>query len=193
MYLGRVKLAATMLLAALAAAADRPSSWLEGTSVANWNKAGAELPKAPAAPSPDPRCLEQARPAVSRDDRAVVAAGWTLVGAAQVFGKTRAFLATAGYDGMCRPHEYQAFVYVEGRLAGTLSPQPMRARSDGALLNLRLTSEAALTGEFARYLQQDPLCCPSRMSHVSYKVESGEAGPLLVPDLLRVDAAPAKP
>lgn len=180
------------LLPVLAEAAEPRTSWLEGP-IANWNKSGAELPKPPAAAAGDPRCAEQARPAVSKDDKAVVGAGWTLVGAAQVFGRTRAFLATAGFDGMCRPYDFQGFVFEEGKLAGTLSPRPMRARSDGALANLRLVSEQALSAEFARYLEQDPLCCPSRLSVVSYRIESGPGGPLLVPGATRVEAAPAPP
>jgi hypothetical protein len=186
---------AALLLAfvpGLALAGER-TSWLEAGTLVNWNKAGAELPTPPAAPSADPRCVEQARPAVSKDDKAVAAAGWTLVGAAQVFGRTRAFLGAAGFDGMCRPHDFQGFVFVDGKLAGTLSPQPMRSRSDGALTTLRLVSELALSVDFARYLEQDPLCCPSRLSNVSYKIETGDAGPLLVPSLARVDAAPAPP
>lgn len=180
------------LLPGLASAGDPPAAWLEGP-IANWNKAGAALPRPPQADAADPRCAESARPAASKDDKAVVAAGWTLVGAAQVFGRTRAFLATAGFDGMCRPHHYQGFVFVEGSLAGTLSPQPMRARSDGALVSLRLVSESALSVEYARFLEQDPLCCPSRLGVVAYKIEPGPEGPLLVPGASRVDAAPAPP
>jgi hypothetical protein len=40
---------------------------------------------------------------------------------------------TAGYDGMCRPRQYQDFVFVGSVFAGTLSPQPMDSRTDGAL------------------------------------------------------------
>jgi hypothetical protein len=130
---------AFMLALVLGAPPERPS-WLEVNPLVNWNKPGAGLPTPPSAPSPDPRCLEQARPAISPQDKAVTAAGWTLVGAAQLFGRTRAFLATAGFDGMCRPLDFQGFVFLEGKLAGTLSPQTMRARTDGALLNLRLLS-----------------------------------------------------
>jgi hypothetical protein len=181
------------LLAVLLTAPSPPPSWLEQNPLVNWNKAGAGVPQPPRAPSPDPRCLEQARPAVSPQDKAVRAAGWTLVGAAQIFGRTRAFLATAGFDGMCRPLDFQGFVFVEGRLAGTLSPQPMRARTDGALVNLRLLSEQAVGADFARYLEQDPLCCPSRLHAVSYRIEAGGEAPLLVPASARVDAAPLAP
>lgn len=180
---------AFVLALVLGAPPERPS-WLEVNPLVNWNKPGAGLPGPPSAPSPDPRCLEQARPALSPQDRAVTAAGWTLVGAAQLFGRTRAFLATAGFDGMCRPLDFQGFVFVEGKLAGTLSPQPMRSRTDGALLNLRLTSEQALSADFARYLEQDPLCCASRRANVSYAVESGPEGPLVVPGAVRVEAGP---
>jgi len=178
-----------VLLGTLSWAGQAPS-WLEA-SVPNWNKAGAEPPRAPKAPSADPRCSSQARPGVSKDDKAVKDAGWTLVGAAQVFGGTRAFLGAAGFDGMCRPLDYQGFVFVEGQFAGTLAPTPMRARVDGSLMTLRLTSEAALSADFARYLEQDPLCCPSRLASVSYRLEATPAGPLLVVGGTRVEPAPS--
>lgn len=189
MYRGCVGLgrAASMLLAAsLAASAGEPPAWFDG-AIQNWNTPGAEVPRAPAAASPDPRCASQARPAVTRDDRAVTAAGWSLVGASQVFGRTRAFLAASGYDAMCRPLGYQGFVFVESGLAGTLSPRLMRSRSDGALSTLRLLSETALEAEFARYLDQDPLCCPSRHVSVGYSIEARPEGALLVPGPARVE------
>jgi hypothetical protein len=174
-----------LLAAALGAGAAEPP-WFEGT-IQNWNAPGAEVPGAPPAASPDPRCAAQERPAVTRDDRAVTAAGWRLVGASQVFGRTRAFLGASGYDAMCRPLDYQGFVFVESRLAGTLSPRLMRSRSDGALTVLRVVSESAVEADFARYLDQDPLCCPSRLVSVAYSVESRADGALLVPGSARVE------
>src|SRR5262245_46241667 len=161
------------------------AAWLEETPFPVWNKRGAEPPKPPAVEPPaDARCGADARPAASDEDRAIVSAGWSLVGAAQVFGEARAFLATAGYDGMCRPVHYQGFVFQGGRFVGLVSPAPMRSRSDGSLVSLRLVSETAVEAEFARYLEQDPLCCPSRTLIVRYRIEPGsdDEGPLLVAD-----------
>ncbi|HET7293233.1 MAG TPA: LppP/LprE family lipoprotein [Vicinamibacteria bacterium] len=175
---------ALLLALALAAADPRERAlWLEATPLPAWNKRGAEVPKAPPVEPPsDPRCDGAARPAASKEDRAVVSAGWSLVGAAQVFAGARLLLATAGHDGMCRPLEFQGFVFLGGRLAGLLSPTPMRSRTDGALVSARLLSETTVEAEFARYLDPDPLCCPSRTTVVHYRIEpgSGEEGPLLV-------------
>lgn len=164
-----------------AAAAQPPSSWLD-KPIANWNKAGAPLPQAAAASeAPGSRCGASLRPASAREDKALMAAGWSLVGALQVFGKARVLLATAGVDGMCRPQGFQGFVFVDGHFAGTLAPEPMRARSDGTLAQIRLLAEDSVQGEFARYLDQDPLCCPSRTTSVRYRIDATPGGPLVVP------------
>jgi hypothetical protein len=164
-----------------AAAADTKTAWLDGP-LANWNKAGAPLPQAAAsAEAPAARCGSTLRPASGKEDKALVAAGWSPVGALQVFGKTRVTLATAGVDGMCRPEGFQGFVFVEGRFVGTLAPQPMRARSDGTLSQVRLLGERAVAAEFARYLDEDPLCCPARTTNLRYRIDAAPEGPLLVP------------
>ncbi|HEU5320822.1 MAG TPA: LppP/LprE family lipoprotein [Methylomirabilota bacterium] len=180
-------MAGAALLAVLVAAAGAETRergrWLEEAPLASWNKRGGEVPKAPAVEAaPESRCGGDARPAASKEDKAVGSAGWSLVGAAQSFAGARLFLATAGYDAMCRPVEFQGFVFLGGRLAGLLSPAPMRSRTDGAVLAVRLLSETSLEAEFARYLSQDPLCCPSRTTVVRYRIEpgSGDEAPLLV-------------
>ena len=75
----------------------------------------------------------------------------------------------ANYDGMCRPRDYQDFVFVRGAFAGTLSPQPMDSRSDGAVNQVSVQS-GRVTGEYARYAPADPLCCPSRATSVVFEV-----------------------
>jgi hypothetical protein len=163
------------------AAAEVTGLWLDKPLV-NWNKPGAALPQAPASSeAPGARCGATLRPASGKEDKAIMAAGWSLVGPMQSFGKVRAFLATAGVDGMCRPEAFQGFVFVEGQLAGTLAPQPMRSRSDGTLSLIRLLSAENLLAEFARYLDQDPLCCPSRTLTVHYRIDATPDGALLVP------------
>jgi putative lipoprotein len=79
----------------------------------------------------------------------------------------------ASVDGMCRPNQYNGFVFVGNRFAGTLAPQPTGARLDGALGEIRLFDPSNLTAEFARYTSTDPLCCPSQTSLVSYSISSG--------------------
>ena len=174
---------ALLLLAlALPAAAEKtPLAWLD-KALTNWNKAGIALPQAPApAEAPGARCGSSLRPPSGKEDMALIAAGWSPVGAMQVFGKARALLATASVDALCRPDAFQGFVFVDGRFVGTLAPQPMRARSDGTLSQLRLLAEDGVQAEFARYLDEDPLCCPSRTTSVRFRITAAPEGPLLVP------------
>jgi hypothetical protein len=110
-----------------------------------------------------------------------MAAGWSLVGPLQVFGDTSVVTATSGFDGMCRWWGYQVFVFSSGRFAGTLSPQPMNSRTDGAAVQVHLYRAASISAEFARYTDKDPWCCPSRTSVVSYRLEHTPEGPAVVP------------
>uniref|UniRef100_B8HJR5 DUF306 domain-containing protein n=1 Tax=Cyanothece sp. (strain PCC 7425 / ATCC 29141) TaxID=395961 RepID=B8HJR5_CYAP4 len=157
------------------------SSWLDRPPV-NWNRPSLsdfpQLPKPVAAANLE-QCRASIRQPASDADRALRQRGWHLFGPVQSFGITQILTATSGFDGMCRPMGYQAFVYVEGRYAGTLSPGLMDSRTDGALITARLISPTAINGEFARYSNADPLCCPSQTSFVSYRVRSDE-----IPDLV---------
>jgi hypothetical protein len=165
---------------------EATNSWLDQRLVKlepSSNKFAALPRPVPTGESPlSGRCREQIRQPASPSERAVVKMGWTLYGPAQIFGPARIFLAMTGVDGMCRPLGYQAFVYSEGRYAGTLSPTPMNSRTDGALNTIRLTSATRISAEFARYGDTDPLCCPSRISIVSYNLKNDE-----VPDLTAVN------
>lgn len=161
----------------------QPASWLD-RSLSNWNREDKGLPALPepapqSSPQPESRCREEVRQPSSAAERAVVRRGWQLYGPVQSYGPTIVFTALAGFDGMCRPLGYQAFVYSEGRYAGTLSPVPMNSRTDGALTRVHLVRSTAITAEFARYRDSDPLCCPSRTSAVEYRVRNDE-----VPDLI---------
>ena len=79
---------------------------------------------------------------------------------------------TAGYDGMCRPRQFQDFVFLRGAFAGTLSPRAMDSRSDGALRRVSLQGPSRLMAEYDRYAATDPLCCPSRTTIVVFDVPS---------------------
>jgi hypothetical protein len=84
--------------------------------------------------------------------------------------------ATTDATAACEPIDFNLFVFVDGRFAGTLSPAPMTANKDGAAGAVRITGDSSLTAEFARYAPDDPECCPSRRVRVSYQVnEAGEA------------------
>ena len=164
----------------------QPASWLD-RSLSNWNRDGKVLPALPepatqSSPQPESRCREEVRQPTSAAERAVVRRGWKLYGPVQSYETTMVFTALAGFDGMCRPLGYQAFLYSEGRYAGTLSPVPMNSRTDGSLTRVHLGRSTAITAEFARYRDSDPLCCPSRTSTVEYRVRNDE-----IPDLAPVN------
>jgi len=181
-----VKLAAAVALFPLwsAAAEPLPGAWLDAKPIVQWNKPGMALPKPPridGEPIATGRCAEQLRKPVVAEDKAVMQAGWSLVGALQVLNDRTLISAASAADGMCRPLGNQVFVFVRGRFAGTLSPHAMDARSDGMLKTFVL-NEGLIFAEFHRYAAADPLCCPTRTSELSYRLDSGAAGPLLVPE-----------
>jgi hypothetical protein len=90
-------------------------------------------------------------------------------------------MALTTVDGMCRPMGFQAFVFVGGKLAGTVSPQPMDSRTDGSAAPIHLTTASTLTVGFSRYTPADALCCPSKRQIVTYTIERHGPRPLLVP------------
>ena len=86
----------------------------------------------------------------------------------------------AGSDGMCRPTQYNVFVFVDGRFAGTLSPVLMDSRFDGSSGAVRLPLPN-VTAEFARYTPNDPMCCPSSRVTVRYRIDRTPSGAVVVP------------
>lgn len=185
-----LQLSAAVGVGLLTAGPLAAGAWLDAP-LEGWNRSGAALLQEPAAEGgPDPRCREQARAAAGAEDRTVVAAGWSLVGPLQVFGDTSVVTATSDFDGMCRWRGYQVFVFSGGRFAGTLSPQPMNSRTDGAAVQVHLYGDSNLTAEFARYTDKDPMCCPSRTSVVTYRLERTLEGPVVVP--VTVSTAPTR-
>lgn len=69
--------------------------------------------------------------------------------------------AALGYDGQCRPSPFQVYVFSHGTLAGTLSPQPMQARTDGAISDFKLIDPEHLQIDIEHYKAGDPACCAS--------------------------------
>ncbi len=158
-----------------------PGAWLETSPPANWNTPGADVPSAPAPyVSPDPRCGAQERPSESPEEDQVVAAGWHVFNAAQVGWHVRLVDGLVGYDGMCRPNQFQGFVFADGQFAGTISPAPMDSRTDGVGRILDMRGPANLSGQFVRYAASDPLCCPSATFFVEYAVDKSGSAPVLV-------------
>jgi LppP/LprE lipoprotein len=157
------------------------NSWLD-QPLHNWNHPGANVPKAPAGGLDEPGiCRDLIRKPSGPEDRAVMAAGWLLFGSLQKFSQTTVVLAESDADGMCRPLGYQAFVFVGGRFAGTVSPVPMNSRADGTMDPFELVRADWLNIVFSRYKESDPLCCPSAQTFVSYQIKTVNSWPLLVP------------
>jgi hypothetical protein len=73
-------------------------------------------------------------------------------------------------DGMCRPAQYQTFVFVGGVFAGTLSPGLMISRDDGALVQASVVSDTQILAEYVRYTREDALCCPSARSIATFEI-----------------------
>ncbi len=129
----------------------------------------------------DPRCNDTHRSGHSTEDKQITDAGWTLFGEEQQLEDVALVTALTRVDGMCRPLGYQGFVFVNGKLAGTVSPTPMDSRTDGSTGPIHLSSASTLTVGFSRYESSDALCCPSKRQIVTYTIDRTGARPLLVP------------
>jgi hypothetical protein len=157
-------------------------SWIDQQPLGTWNTPGAPVPTAPAVDIDhvDPRCFDLGRPVESLEDEQLVQAGWHLVGQYWSGWNTRVVIGTSNFDGMCRPSGYQIFVFSDGVFAGTASPDLMDSRTDGAGgANVQLYRQLTVPGvsfrtTFSRYLDTDPLCCPSSTSAVEYVVTTDD-------------------
>jgi LppP/LprE lipoprotein len=175
-------LVSSALLSMFPSVALANAAWLDAKTLPSWNSPGAAIPRAPSAESDNlSRCGSQLRHAETAVDRAVSAAGWRLFGPYQLFNGTAIVLGQSDADGMCRPEGYQGFVFVHGRFAGTLAPKPMGARTDGSLETPQLFDGSSFGVQFARYATSDPLCCPSRTTTVTYKIEQRSGSAIVVP------------
>jgi hypothetical protein len=171
-------LTALLLLAAAPALAG-DGKWIDG-KLENWNKKGSPIPAAPkldAQPILTGPCSEQLRRPHGPEDKAVADAGWGLTGALQIHSGVAVVAGAAAADGMCRPLGFQVFVFIDGKFAGTLSPEPMNSRSDGMLSSVQLLGKQILAA-YQRYGPNDALCCPSRTSDVLFKAEGNPVAPV---------------
>jgi len=157
-----------------------PASWLDEPQPASWNTPSPVIPAAPPVEGVvDPRCRVLARPPQTEEDKRLRDRGWGLVGAFHGGWDILIIHGTAGYDGMCRPRQFQGFVFVRGTFAGTLSPRAMDSRTDGALARVSLESGRRLIAEYNRYAATDPLCCPSGTTSIVFDIASD--GPAVRP------------
>jgi uncharacterized repeat protein (TIGR04076 family) len=168
---------------AQAQTANRPGAWLDGP-IANWNAPGMAIPIPPASEfgAPAGLCAAEGQLAASptAEEQALAAAGWKRVKQEAHWWGAVLVSAQQGVDGMCRPLQYQWFVFVDGRLAGTVSPEPMNSRTDGSGY-VEALRRHALDMHYSRYAPSDALCCPSGEATVQFKIERTDAGLVLVP------------
>ena len=156
---------------AIGVAQGQGAAWLDAAKPAAWNTPRQAVPPAPKSQGAgDARCRAAARPTQLAEDKQVRGRGWDLIGPFQGGWQVVVIRAAAAYDGMCRPRRYQDFVFVRGVFAGTLSPQPMDSRTDGAISQVWVQNGTQLTAEYVRYSASDPLCCPSRTTSVVFDI-----------------------
>jgi hypothetical protein len=150
----------------------------------SWNVAGIEVP---AATSPAveglAQCQSLVRPGETAEDAAVTAQGWRLASAYQRGWGITLVGGFLNFDAMCRPVPFQWFVFVDDVFAGTLSPQPMYPRTDGALNDAGIRGADSLYAVYDRYGPTDALCCPSGETVVTFAVERTADGPVVTPDV----------
>ncbi|MDQ3657539.1 MAG: LppP/LprE family lipoprotein [Chloroflexota bacterium] len=183
----------TLLIALLAL---RPStggahdSWLDGLRE-GWNSAGMAVPAAPASVAAEgPHCQDLERPVETAEDAAVVAQGWRLISAYEHGWGITLIGGFRDFDAMCRPVPYQQFVFVDGVFAGTLAPEPMVPRTDGALVDAGIDTDDRLYAHYVRYAPSDPLCCPSETTAATFSVKRTSGGPVVILDSERLPASP---
>ncbi len=190
--------AALVLAGAGAAAQTAASRWLDGKPVANWNKPGMAIPRGPKSEYAEEikdcekrGAEERAKSPPTPETRQVAAAGWLGAAVERRAGDTVFVFARNGVDGMCRPMDYQVFVFVGGRFAGTLAPRPMNSRVDGSGWLEEKPAARRFKADFARYRNDDALCCPARTSTVTFELrEAPGGGALVVPVAVVTKANP---
>ena len=167
-------------------AQPQDKSWLD-RPLASWNDSSKLLPRA--IPTGETiaetakRCdlpVQRGTPA----QRALADAGWLPylhVDREIVQRGVEIVAGMAGADGMCRPVDFNVFVFDGGALVGTLSPLLMTSRSDGAIGAVRLAADETISAEFARYADRDALCCPSGRVTVRYRIERKGPRAVVVP------------
>jgi hypothetical protein len=180
---------AIALLFTTAAFAQVPEpTWLD-RPLSNWNKAATTLPRA--VPNGETiaelmkRCADLRTLRNTPGERALADAGWLpfhMFDRQIVQRDVEIVGGLAGGDGMCRPVDFNVFVFVAGRFAGTLSPGEMSSRNDGSIGGaIRLADDDTVAAEFARYAESDPLCCPSGRVTVRYRIDRKALAAVVVP------------
>jgi hypothetical protein len=183
---------ALVIAAALLATQQPPldrydGSWLDAP-VADW-KASTDFARGQREGS-NPKCDPETRSPRTEAERLLANAGWMFKPRVSASSRNprRTIEIVRGFrqfDGECRPLQEQAFVFVNDRLIGTLSPNLMHYRSDGGLADAEVDISGEIRARFFRYSPGDSLCCPSRESLAVYSVTS--QGNTYVLKLVRVE------
>lgn len=152
--------------------------WLDSRPV-QWNRPGSALPTAPQLDRDEiPEiCRNEPRKPETPAERAVVSAGWMFI-VSNRSADREVILGAADLDGMCRPNQYQEFVFIAGKYAGTLSPKLMDSRTDGSIGRVSFRGPNIVV-EFDRYRPEDPFCCPSRISEAVFAVRTFHGNPVV--------------
>ena len=182
-----LRLVATLAAGTGLAAQARSPSWLDA-AMKNWNVPGSALPRAEPNAETIPelarRCSYLPLLRNTAGERALADAGWVpfhVFDKQIVQGDVEIIGGLAAADGMCRPADYNVFIFVGGRFAGTLSPAQMISREDGTVAGgIRLSGDV-IAAEFSRYLDKDALCCPSGRVRVQYRIDRKSNPPVVVP------------
>ncbi len=161
--------------------------WLD-TDLVNWNMAGAGIPTAPMpeeAGTYTGRCQAAKHEPISIHEKEIARGGWNIVAPSTTDKGVTIVTAASDADGMCRPWNYQMFVFTAEKFAGTLSPTTMDSRIDGAGWGVDVTSgngdTAYVNARYNRYKEDDALCCPSSESVVRFEIVKSAANPVLKP------------
>ena len=166
-------------------------SWLD-RPLANWNMPGQAMPRARTSEEDARDMTERCTLTVLRNtpgERAVAYAGWVpfhMFDRQIVQRDVEIVGGLAGADGMCRPAAFNIFVFVDGRLAGTLSPSEMYSRTDSSIGGAIRLADDDIAAEFARYADADALCCPSGRVTVRYRIDRKASPAVVVPVNARV-------
>ena len=183
--------AAVVLASATLSGQAPEQSWLD-RALTNWNIPGREMPRAVLDGETVAEITARCKLTVLRTtagERAVADAGWVpfhMFDRQLIQRDVEIVGGLAGVDGMCRPFEFNIFVFVGGKLAGTLSPEVMHSRTDGSIGGAIRLSEDDIAAEFARYADADALCCPSGRVTVRYRIDRKALPPVVVPVSARV-------
>src|SRR5262245_24003876 len=183
--MGRLVAAIVVLMLALGSSGSvRAASWLDGP-IENWNSVGMAVPTAPDPEfeAPPGMCVarDPQQEPTTNEEKAVAAAGWRRVTTPAKWWGATLVSGQQSVDGMCRPMQFQYFVFFDGKLAGTLSPEPMNSRTDG-VGGIAALRPGGLDVSYRRYAEHDPLCCPSGKVDLHFRIEGTDAGSRLVPE-----------